>query len=249
MPQTKNNKERLSEKAYRLIKERIIALGLRPGSQVDEATMAAELSIGRTPVREAILRLGAENLLEAVPGKGYFVRSVGLEDIRALFEAMLINERAVVVLAARRIGPGSLAALAETNQALKAAMADKDFLGVTLLNSSLHRLIYLAAQNEFLYSALDHMQNQAQRLAYLCFSKEAGPFDLDQHNDRVTAHHEELIELLEKRDEEGLLKTITAHIQLFHDRVAGYTSPSARGLELLLPQGPPNPVDGSGSGG
>ena len=235
MPTSSNSRISLSEKAYRQIKEQVIALDLGPGSQVDEGLLAAQLAIGRTPVREAILRLSAEKILEAVPGKGYFVRSMGLEDIRALFEAMMINERAVVVLAARRIGLSHLEGLRKTNRELKAAMKNRDYLAVTLFNSQLHRLIYQAADNEFLYSALDHIQNQAQRLAYLCFSKEADPHDLDQHNEKVTAHHEALIEYLEQGDEAALLGTISDHIQLFHDRVARYTSPSFRGLDMPVP--------------
>ena len=235
MAPNSNTKIPLSEQAYRLIKEQVIALELGPGAQVDEGLLAARLDIGRTPVREAILRLRAERILEAVPGRGYFVRSLGLEDVRSLFEALMINERAVVVLAARRIGPRSLERLRKTNQELQAAMAAGDYLAVTLLNNRFHRHIHRASENDFLCSALEHVQNQAQRLAYLCFSQEADPHDLDRHNEKVTAHHERLIQLLGQGDQETLLTVMTDHIQLFHDRVARYTSPSFRGLDLLAP--------------
>ena len=231
-----NSKIPLSEKAYQLIKEQVIALELGPGDQVDEGLLAARLSIGRTPVREAILRLRAEKILEAVPGRGYFVRPLGLENVRSLFEALMINERAVGVLAARRIGPADLEDLREINRELEAAMKRRDYLAVTLLNNRFHRRIHGAAENDFLDSALEHIQNQAQRLAYLCFSKEADPHDLDQHNEKVIAHHRDLIKYLERGDEEALVAVITDHIKLFHGRVARYTSPAKRGLELPVPK-------------
>ena len=108
-----------------------------------------------------------------------------------------------------------------------------DFLGVTLLNSHFHRVIYQAGQNSFLQSSLDHIQSQAQRLAYLCFSKEVAPLDLEEHYRKVQKDHQKIIDRLEKRDSKGLVKALTGHIELFHDRVSGYTRPDLEGLEAI----------------
>ena len=56
----------LSEIAYQKIKELIVTLKLAPRDQVDEEWVAKKLSIGRTPIREALFRLNAENLVEVI---------------------------------------------------------------------------------------------------------------------------------------------------------------------------------------
>jgi DNA-binding GntR family transcriptional regulator len=211
----------------------IVSLQLRPGSLVDEGRLEEELTIGRTPIREAVLRLAAEALVEAVPGRGHIVSAMGLNDVKALFEAMMISERAMAVLAARRRTRDHLTELAELSSRIAAAMAGNDFLAVTLLNSRFHRVIYRAGRNAFLQSSLDHIQSQAQRLAYLCFSQEVAAHDLEEHYRKVQKDHETIIRRLEKRDQEGLIQAVTGHIRLFHDRVARYTRPDLEGLEAM----------------
>jgi len=67
-----SNKLPLNERAYQKINERITTLELKPGSQVDERSLEELLSIGRTPIREALFRLTADGLVETVPKRGFF---------------------------------------------------------------------------------------------------------------------------------------------------------------------------------
>lgn len=64
----------LREKAYRIIKERIIKGEYRPGQPLNEKAIIEELSISRTPFREAIHALNEENLVQVYPNRGIFVR-------------------------------------------------------------------------------------------------------------------------------------------------------------------------------
>ena len=102
MPRNKNQIKSLplSEIAYQGIKELVVTLKLSPGDQVDEEGIAQALSIGRTPIREALFRLNAENLVETVHGRGFFVPDISLSHLKDLFETMLIMERSAVALAA-----------------------------------------------------------------------------------------------------------------------------------------------------
>ena len=93
----------LSETAYGKIKDLIVSIQIGPGEQIDEAQMADTLSIGRTPIREALFRLAAEKLVEVVRGRGFFVRDITLRDTRDLFEAMLVMERSAVALASQNV--------------------------------------------------------------------------------------------------------------------------------------------------
>ena len=201
--------------------------------QVNKDDLEHDLSIGRTPVREALLRLTTEGLLTSVQGRGFFVRQISLEDVKALFEAVMILERPVISLATRRIQPQDIVRLSEINSKLESAMTKREFLQVTLLNSRFHRTTHEAVTNGFLTSSLHNLDSQYQRLAYLCFSKEMHANDLKQHFSKVIADHAELIECFKRRDEAAAVETITRHVHLFNSRVSQYLYPSVPNFDRV----------------
>jgi DNA-binding GntR family transcriptional regulator len=237
MPNKKNQIKLppLSEIAYQKIKEFIVTLKLGPGEQVDEAGMAKKLSIGRTPIREALFRLNAENLVEVVRGRGFFVRDITLSNLRDLFETMLILERSAVALAARRIEPDRIENLQRINDDLRQAWFENNFLQVTILNSQFHRAIYKAAENAFLISYLDNLQNQSQRLAYMCFSKDLSSYDMQSHAELSIKDHQSLIELFKQGNDIEAVRVISEHVKLFQRRVNHFMLPSLDILDAVTP--------------
>lgn len=227
----------LSEIAYERIKDMIITVQLRPGEQLDEAALAEELSIGRTPIRESLFRLAAEELIQVRRGRGFIVRDVTLSDLKDLFETLLILERSAAALAARRIRKEEIEGLRQINADFQDAWEKKDFLEVTLQNSRFHRALYDAADNVFLKSYLNSLQNQSQRLAYLCFSKRESSLnselDLKSHAEHSIQDHESLISSLEKGDEAEAVLIVTRHIKLFQNRVNHFTIPSEMKIDLV----------------
>mgnify|MGYP000520688739 FL=1 len=225
----------LSELAYQRIKEFIVTLKLRPGDQVDEEWIAKVLSIGRTPIREALFRLNAENLVEMVHGRGFFVQDITLRNLKDLFETMLIMERSAVALAAKRIKKDQIEDLQRINSDLRQAWLEKNFLQVTLLNSRFHRFIYQATDNSFLFSYLDNLQNQSQRLAYMCFSKDMTSYDMQSHAELSIKDHQALIQLLEQGNDVEAANVISGHIKLFQRRVNHFILPSLDHMDPVAP--------------
>ena len=225
----------LSEVAYQKTKELIVTLKLGPSDQVDEEWMAKKLSIGRTPIREALFRLAAENLVEVIPGRGFFVQDITLSSLRDLFETMLILERSAVSLAANRIKAGQIDDLQSINNELRQAWLDKNYMQVTLLNSRFHRLIYTASDNSFLITYLDNLQNQSQRLAFLCFSKDLTSYDMQSHAELSIKDHQALIEHLKQGNPVEAVSVISEHVKLFQRRVNHFMIPSLDILDNLAP--------------
>jgi DNA-binding GntR family transcriptional regulator len=225
----------LSEIAYQRIKELIVTLKLGPGEQVDEEWVAKSLSIGRTPIREALIRLNAENLVEMVHGRGFFVQDISLSNLKDLFETMLIMERSAVALAANRIKKDQIEDLQQINDNLRQAWLEKNFLQVTLLNSRFHRSIYKATDNSFLFAYLDNLQNQSQRLAYMCFSKDVSSYDMQSHAELSIKDHQALIELLEQGNDVEAVNIITEHVKLFQRRIHHFILPSLNIMDAVTP--------------
>lgn len=102
----------LRQRAYDHIQARILSGQLRPGSVVSEQSIAAELGISRTPVREAIRHLEREGMLEPVPRYGTVVRDVDRRDLAELFELREALEPFAVARAAGRLSREDQVALA-----------------------------------------------------------------------------------------------------------------------------------------
>jgi DNA-binding GntR family transcriptional regulator len=221
----KNSPVPLSEVAFQQIKSQIVHLALLPGEQIDETVMAETLGIGRTPIRESLFRLAAEGLLQVKTGRGFFVRDITLDDIKDLFETLLVLERAAVALAARRIGGSGISRLERLNEEFQAAWKRRHFLDVTLANSRFHRELYAATENAFMRTYLNSLQTQSQRLAYICFTRPAA-IDLEAHAEESIRDHHLLIVRLKEKDEAGAVELITGHIQRFRKQVADYTTPA-----------------------
>ncbi|WP_291828960.1 GntR family transcriptional regulator, partial [Bosea sp. (in: a-proteobacteria)] len=77
----------LTEIAYRRLEEAIVTLSLRPGAVLTEAQLIDMVGVGRTPVREALIRLAQQGLVEVLPRKGVVVAGINAIDIMAALDA------------------------------------------------------------------------------------------------------------------------------------------------------------------
>jgi len=220
----KNRGKLRSEEAYDEIKNQIISLKLSPGVQLDEANLGKDLGMGRTPVREALLQLVAGQLVEMVPNRGFFVRHITLDDVRDLYETMLMLHRGSVSIAIRRMEPEQIEELQEINEELKKAWLKTEILKVTLLNSQFHRILNEATRNVFLQAYLNNLQDPSQRLAFLTYSKGKGDGQFTGHGQLSYDDHEALIQSLKKGDEEEAAGIMRRHIKVSHERVLKYVS-------------------------
>ena len=94
--------ERGAEHVYRMLRQAILCMELRPGSDLDELEISSRYAVSRTPVREALIRLTAEGLVQAVRGRGSRVAAMNLFDLRDFFESLDLLQRAQTTLAALR---------------------------------------------------------------------------------------------------------------------------------------------------
>lgn len=76
------SKDTLSDKAYRIIKEAIVSNQYKPGDLLVEESLAEQLSISRTPIRDALKRLQFEHIIKPNSNGKLVVSSVSLEDIQ-----------------------------------------------------------------------------------------------------------------------------------------------------------------------
>lgn len=160
-----------SEEAYLRIRERIVSLDMPPGSVVNESRLRDELKIGRTPIREALQRLGRENLVRSVPHRGTFVTDVNITDLARITEVRAVLEGHTARLACERLSSSDRVTMAKLVDVLEGEPI-RDQRELIRLDQHIHRQIYRAARNSLLESTLEQYFNLSLRLWYMVLDRE-----------------------------------------------------------------------------
>lgn len=172
---------RLSEKAYRLIKEKVVTLELPPSAVIDEHMLMRQLNLGRTPIREALQRLDSEGLVNVVPRRGTFVSDISISDLQKIFELRIVLEGFCARLAAQRITEDQIEKMERVLRDLE-ELQNGDPSTFMSIDERFHKLLYRASDNEFLAETLDRLYDFSLRLWYLVLNR------LDDVRDAIEQH-------------------------------------------------------------
>ncbi len=224
-PAKSGHRQPLGLAAYEKIQQKIITLDYKPGQSLEEKQLMEELEMGRTPIREALLRLAGEGVVESKPSKGFIVRSITLENTRAVFEAMKILEKGAAQVAVRQDVTAHLLRMKEANNAVKEAVAKMDPLRLVDANHEFHMCFAQCTFNSYLIRYIGEVRTEAKRLSYLSYANEIEPHrSLAAHYESVLKEHEKIIELLKNREENALIEVLLEHIHAFQRRILLFMS-------------------------
>jgi len=202
---------RLSDKAYQLIRHKIITLELPPLSAIDEQALMEDLQLGRTPIREALQRLAAEDLVMLAPRRGMFVADISITDLQKIFEARMVLEAFCAQLAAQRATPDQLAEMAVVVQEMD-HVSDGDNRALMAIDERFHGLLYEAADNEFVADTLKRLHALSFRLWYLVLDRLGGVR-------AAMEQHKAITEALMARDEMRAAELIQRHVSDFQREI------------------------------
>lgn len=211
--------------AYEKIYQKIMSLDFEPGQRLEEKQLIERLGMGRTPIREALLRLVGKNMVESQPGRGYIVRPITLQNIKATFEMMKILETGVASLAVRQKVTPFLIKMEKAGAAVKSAIKDGNPLNLVEANHDFHQYYAQCSHNEYLIRGINQIRSEAKRLSYLSYVNEVDPgISLSNHYDSVIREHEMIVNYLRKKNEALLKETVLGHINAFQKRIILFMS-------------------------
>jgi DNA-binding GntR family transcriptional regulator len=162
----------LAGQAYEQIKDRLIMLRIRPGDPINDVALAAELGVGRTPVREALKRLETDHLVVSYARRGTFATVVdvtelgSISDLRQLLEPHAARRAAEHATARQR---AELRATAAEVRHLQ--QVDDDRTTVITEDLAIHKQVYRATGNPHLEDVLVRYDNLATRIWCLVIDK------------------------------------------------------------------------------
>lgn len=201
-----------SERVYRELRRRIISGALRPATRLVELNFASEFGVSRTPVREALKRLEAENLALVDPSRGLIVldpNPAEIEDVYLVREAL---DGLAARLAANRISLEELGRLRMIVEQMREAMVEGRKQTIVNANMAFHDVIYRSAGNQMLSRVARDLRDFVRR-----FSTEA--FASPERADHVLAEHLALLDALDRRDSDAAELASNQHLRQARDYV------------------------------
>lgn len=146
--------ESLAEVAYNRIEDLIVTMELKPGSRVSEPFLVNRLELGRTPVREALLRLAMDQLLVWVPRRGMLVRDINLQTQLKVLETRRALELVLVPTAARRRSPAEATVIRDIVDRFRLLRGGSDHVPLLRLDREFILQLLLCSRNPFLRSIM-----------------------------------------------------------------------------------------------
>ena len=201
-------------KTYQSLRYRIITHDLKPGEQLNEQRLMGEYHIGRTPLREVLIELHRDGLIQRFPRSGTFVAPLDFHFFRQVVEIRISLEPYAAQLAASHITEGQLISL---NGILKKVESDshsdeKNLQLLTLYEFDFHDILYQATHNRKLMDILHELHGISARFwHYLVFGKQ----ELTEQFEDLKA----VYRALEKRETDTARIAMEAHIQNFVNKV------------------------------
>lgn len=200
-------KETLSEKAYRIIREKIVYGELEFGEEIDQKELTKELNFKSiTPVREALLLLQKEKMITIIPRKGIYVSEISIEEVLENFQMREIIEPTVFEVTALRVPKESLNDYRELFIARKEEAKENVFDLKKYLETDMefHLELLKPIGNRTLESVMRGIYEQNARYRMACLQMRNAEEMLNEHLD--------ILQAIEEGDPEKAVEALKKHI-------------------------------------
>ena len=207
------NAQSISNRVYEILREKILNGEFAPGERLDIASIAKQLGVSRTPLKEALNQLEIDGLIEINPRSGTYVADLTPEDVAECCEVRRVLEVYAVELAVQHASDEDIKRLEALVQELKELTAAKDpdviYARHLRLDHEFHKQIVALARNSRLSRAHAHenIQEQIKRIKHIRYSR-SGP-DLDI----IQQEHERIMAAFKARDAEAAKAAMDAHLR------------------------------------
>lgn len=189
--------------AYEQLKHAIITGAIPAGSRIVETVYADQLHISRTPLREALRKLERDGLVEYVLHRGVVVRAFTINDIDEIFTIRNAMMMLILPSVVENVTDEALGHLRDILKEMDVAQEKADVNALAIHNRAFHGTIEHLSNKLRILRVIDSQEEYITRFSALAIASIVR---------RSSAHqeHHQMLELLEKRDLEGL-KTLTQH--------------------------------------
>jgi DNA-binding GntR family transcriptional regulator len=180
---------------YDLLRDEILDLTLPPGSPIDEVQLAERFSMSRTPIREALVRLAGEGLIDTLPNRSTMVSNIDFLNLHTFFDAITLMYRMTTRLAAEHHRPEDLPLIRAHQAEFAKAVVAQNALAMIATNRDFHAAIAEAGRNPYFTALFCRLLDEGRRILRMYYQS----FD-DRLPQRYADEHEEMVTAIAARD-------------------------------------------------
>jgi GntR family transcriptional regulator, rspAB operon transcriptional repressor len=197
---------------YRRLRGEVLSCALLPGQQLQERDLVARFRVSKSPIRDALLKLEEQGLVEILPRRGYRVTRIDAGGARDMYGLRHLFERECAALLIDAAPDAVLDGL----EAFRSAPASRDLPDWIAYNRSFH--VYIAAHcgNALLGRLAQDLIEHFDRLTYLSVTRSA-----EMSLDAYVREHGAIIDAIQARDKPLAAALLGSHIERSRRRVLG----------------------------
>ncbi|MGB5745772.1 MAG: GntR family transcriptional regulator [Desulfobacterales bacterium] len=194
--------ETLTEKVYRVLREDIVNLRMKPGDKISEVKLADIYNVSRGPIRNVIQKLQQENLVVVKPQVGTVIAPISLENARDILEIRLLLEPHAAEIAAKHIQEEDIEFLENKFEELNSS---EDLEKLFETDIALHQTIWRLCGNKIIPNIINSYRDEIQRIRL-------STIDLANRLVPTVTEMKKIFEALKARSPEGARESMYAHI-------------------------------------
>ncbi len=201
----RKSKETRAEAAYSRLKTAILGNEMPAGSQAMEPELALRYGVSRATIREALIRLEAEGLIEVVPRRGARVLPIVADDMQEIYQLLIsLESDAAYELANRGLTEREIERLTDANNAMVQALDKNDLAAWAVADDAFHRGVLDIHGNKRLGKFVTSLMNQAHRARLV--TRRFRPLPT-----KSIQEHSSILEALRLRDADAARELFKAH--------------------------------------
>jgi len=202
----------LNERAYRMLKGLIVDNSLKPGEWLVESSLAKAMGISRSPVREALVKLENERLVEAVPSRGIRVMPLSVKYFNEVYEIRCALEGLAARKAAPLITDRDLDRMEAILDDMQGYLDQKNFEAWSKRENEVHQAFVSKADNDLLKKDIDKLRDHFSRTV------DFGT-NFPDHLKKSHQEHQAIWQAMKTRSPELLEEAVRAHIENVRQRL------------------------------
>lgn len=183
----------IREEAYLTLRDWIVDGTLAPGAQLRDKELAEQLGVSRTPIREALLRLEDEGLVQTKPNRSTHVSSIDCHNAFHLYSIVWTLERLALIQSIGSIKEKHIQTMTDANTRFLHSMKAQERLSALDADYAFHSVYIDLCENQELISIISDLKNKLKRLDLYYF---------DKIHDAVLSYeeHEQIINALKNQN-------------------------------------------------
>ena len=201
-------RQSMSDIVFETLREAILSSELPGGTPLIEAQLAKKFNVSKTPIREALQRLGHSGLVDNELARGATVHTITPDDIRDIYELRLLLEPSALRQSAPHLSEDEIAEIEKTLNQAESALKDGDLQQLSIQNGKFHGWLVRHATNKILLDWLDSLSDRRRLISLQGWA-------IDNRSDRELEEHRGILAAIANGDFDAAAERLKQHIKNF----------------------------------